>query len=107
MARLDEANEPPASRAGRGGKVDEREVWRLFARPELFAVMGCKRSNSILDGIAFAVGIIKHFGITSPVGRHVGATTGGLAQLVQKEVVSGRRTCHSLGVACRGTQTVL
>lgn len=89
-AKLDEANERAVERHDSGGRFDEREIWRLMARPSLFALRGANRRHYILDGIAMAIGIARRFAITDPIldaGCHLGVTANVLAKLLPNEVV--------------------
>ncbi|BAQ45815.1 class I SAM-dependent methyltransferase [Methylobacterium aquaticum] len=90
VAKLEEANERAVARHDSGGRFDEREIWRLMARPSLFAQRGANRRHYILDGIAMAVGIARRFDITDPIldaGCHLGVSASVLARLLPNEVV--------------------
>ena len=89
-AKLDEANERAVARHEDGGRFDEREIWRLMARPSLFALRGANRRHYILDGIAMGVGIARRFAIAGPIldaGCHLGVTASVLARLLPNAVV--------------------
>ena len=89
-AKLEEANERAVARQDSGVHIDEREIWRLMARPSLFALRGANRRHYILDGIAMAVGIARRFAITDPIldaGCHLGVSASVLARVLPNEVV--------------------
>ncbi len=89
-AKLDVANERAVARHEDGGRFDEREIWRLMARPSLFALRGANRRHYILDGIAMGVGIARRFAIAGPIldaGCHLGVTASVLARLLPNAVI--------------------
>lgn len=90
VRRYDEAHERATQKAERSGDVDEREMFRLLAHPGLFAFAAAARRHYILDGVALAIGALRHFGLSGPVldaGCHVGASTNVLGKLTANKIV--------------------
>nr|WP_246755634.1 class I SAM-dependent methyltransferase [Bradyrhizobium sp. CCBAU 53338] len=90
LQRYDEAHARAAQKAGPGGDVDERELFRLLAHPGLFAFAASARRHYILDGVALAIGVLRRFQLAGPVldvGCHIGASTNVLGKLTSSRIV--------------------
>lgn len=90
LHRYDEAHQRAVQKAGRGGDVDEREMFRLLAHPGLFAFAASARRHYILDGMALAIGMLRRFGLCGPVldaGCHIGVSTNVLGKLTTNNIV--------------------
>ncbi|MFG3593104.1 class I SAM-dependent methyltransferase [Bradyrhizobium sp. RDI18] len=90
ICRYDEAHERAVQKAGRSGKIDEREMFRLLAHPGLFAFAAAARRHYILDGVALAIGVLKHFALGGPVldvGCHIGVSTNIFGRLTANKIV--------------------
>jgi SAM-dependent methyltransferase len=77
-------------RAGPYGVIDERELFRLLAHPGVFAHKATGRRHLILDGIAFAIGVLRMYGFKGAVldvGCHIGTTIDVMARLVPNKIV--------------------
>ncbi|MHC2841728.1 class I SAM-dependent methyltransferase [Bradyrhizobium diazoefficiens] len=90
VSRYDEVHERAVRKAGPNGKVDEREMFRLLAHPGLFAFAAAARRHIVLDGIAFAIGVLRHFAFNGAVldaGCHIGVSTSILGRLATNKIV--------------------
>jgi SAM-dependent methyltransferase len=90
LQRYDEAHARAAHKAGPGGHVDERELFRLLAHPGVFAFAASGRRHYILDGVALAIGVLRRFGLGGPVldaGCHIGVSTNILGKLTTNKIV--------------------
>jgi ribosomal protein S27E len=74
LLRFEDAEHKAVAKAGPQGVIDERELFRLLAHPGVFAHKAIVRRHYILDGIAFAVGLLRLYqlkGAVLDVGCHI------------------------------------